>query len=320
MKWWIFNRRARPPGAPNERQQRVCSRGHWARALWLGGCLRTARQSIPVVFLLLLVRQAHALTPNELNQITFEQKIGQQISTDLRFRDSSGELVRLRDCLGNKPTLLVLGYFHCPMLCTFINNGLIESMQELQMSVGRDFNIVDLSIDPRETVALATTKKAQYVKLYGRRAAEQGWHFLVGDEMSIQKIAAETSFHFAYDAHTNEFAHPSGVIVLTPEGKISRYFFGVNFSPKELREAILVAGKNQNGSAIQRLALICYHYSPITGKYGGLVISILRLSGIATVGTLMAFVAFMVGRDRRLRRGLALEQARTNGSASRPYQ
>jgi protein SCO1 len=250
-----------------------------------------------LLLLPLLIAQVDALTPDELNQIRFEQKIGQQISTDLEFRDSDGRLVRLRDCLQNKPTLLVLGYYHCPMLCTFINTGLIEAMQELRLDIGRDFNVVDLSIDPRETVVLATTKKAQYIKLYGRRSAEQGWHFLVGDEMSIQKIAAETGFHFAYDAHTNEFAHPSGIIVLSPKGEISRYLFGVNFSPDELRRAILAAGKNENSSVIQRLALICYHYNPVTGKYGWLIVSVLRLSGVATVAAIALWI-FLLARQK----------------------
>ncbi|PYK76297.1 MAG: SCO family protein [Verrucomicrobia bacterium] len=246
---------------------------------------------------LVIVRQTNALTPNELNQITFEQKIGQQISRDLVFRDSGGARFQFRANSGAKPTLLVLGYFHCPMLCTFINNGLIEAMQELRLDVGRDFNVVDLSVDPRETSELAAKRKAEYVKLYGRRGAALGWHCLTGDETSIQKIASETGFHFAYDPQSNEYAHPSGVIVLTADGTISRYFFGVNFSADELRQAIVAAGKNENGSVIQRLALICYHYSPLTGKYGGLVMSILRASGVATVVAIALWI-FASARHR----------------------
>src|SRR5205823_6361879 len=179
------------------------------------------KNKLMLMLLLVIATQAHALTPDELNQITFEQKIGQQISMDLRFRDSGGTSVRLGECLGAKPTLLVLGYFHCPMLCTFINNGLIAAMQELRLDVGRDFNVVDLSVDPRETSELAAKRKAEYVKLYGRRGAALGWHCLTGDETSIQKIASETGFHFAYDPQSNEYAHPSGVIVLTADGTIS---------------------------------------------------------------------------------------------------
>jgi len=150
-----------------------------------------------LTIMLALVRQTPALTPGELQQIGFEQKIGQQISMDLRFRDSGGTLVRLGECLDSKPTLLVLGYFHCPMLCTFINNGLIEAMQELRLSVGRDFNVIDLSIDPRETSMLAGTKKTEYVKLYGRHGAERGWSFLTGDALALQRTPRETGFHVA---------------------------------------------------------------------------------------------------------------------------
>jgi len=273
-----------------------------------------------LTIMLALVRQTPALSPDELQQIGFSQKIGQPISGDLVFRDADGTKFELGAHFGNKPTLLLLGYYHCPMLCTFINNGLIQALQELRPTAGKDFDIIELSIDPRETPALAARKKAEYIKLYGRREAENGWHFLTGDEISIQKIASETGFHFAYDSQSNEYAHPSGLIVLTADGTISRYFFGVNFSADELRQAIVAAGKNDNGSVIQRLALICYHYSPLSGKYGRLVISILRASGVATVLLVIAFIALMVGRDRRARRGSALEHPRTDGSASRPYQ
>ena len=247
--------------------------------------------------LLLFVKQAHAFTADELNQITFEQRIGQRISPDLVFRDSDGRNFQFGPHFGNKPTVLVLGYYHCPMLCTFINNGLIAALQELRLDVGKDFNIVDLSIDPRETPNRAAAKKAEYVKLYGRRGAEQGWYFLTGDEASIAELTCEAGFHFAYDSQSNEYAHPSGVIVLTPDGKISRYFLGVNFEPDELRRAIVVAGKGENGPIVQRLALICYHYNPITGKYGALIISILRGVGVATVVALGLWI-FLLSRQK----------------------
>src|SRR5437588_8612183 len=134
------------------------------------------------------------------------------------------------------------------MLCTSINNGLIQALQELRLSVGKDFDIVDVSIDPRETTSLAATKKSEYVKLYGRHGAERGWHFLTGDELAIAEITREAGFHFAYDPKSNEYAHPSGVIVLTPKGKISRYFLGVNFDARELQQAILAARNEENGS------------------------------------------------------------------------
>lgn len=255
-----------------------------------------------IILLLLIVRQIHGLTPGDLNQIVFEQKIGQQISPDLTFRDSDGRPFRFHDQFGRRPTLLVLGYFHCPMLCTLINNGLIQALQELPLTVGRDFDIVDLSVDARESSALAATKKIQYIKSYGRPGAEEGWHFLVGDEPAISEVARESGFHFAHDPESNQYAHPSGVVVLTSSGKISRYFLGVNIDPGELRAAIAAASRNETGSVIQRFALLCYHYNPITGKYGGAIMSILRAGSLATVLTLIAIIGIMVARDRRARR------------------
>jgi len=232
---------------------------------------------------LVLVARALALGPDDLRQIAFEQKIGQQISSALIFRNSDGSNFRFGAHFGNRPTLLVLGYYHCPMLCALINNGLINALEELPLDVGKDFDVVNLSIDQRETAALAAAKKMEYLRAYGRPGAASGWYFLTGDKMSIQQIADETGFRFAYDAQSNEYAHPSGIIVLTLQGKISRYFPGVNFNAGELRQAIVAAEKGENGSIVQRLALLCYHYNPITGKYGVLIVSMLRGAGVVTV-------------------------------------
>src|SRR5438105_14773435 len=236
-----------------------------------------------LTIMLALVRQTPALSPDELQQIGFSQKIGQPISGDLVFRDADGTKFELGAHFGNKPTLLLLGYYHCPMLCTFINNGLIQALQELRPTAGKDFDIIELSIDPRETPALAARKKAEYIKLYGRREAESGWHFLTGDEGVITEITREAGFHFAYDAQSNEYAHPSGVIVLTPQGKISRYFLGVHFDAREIAQTITAARNEENGSIVQRLALICYHYNPITANYVAPIISFLRLGSNSTV-------------------------------------
>jgi len=283
--------------------------------------LRTAPRAVPTVLALalVLVGQTYALTPNELNQITFDQNIGQQISRDLTFRDSDGTRFQLGAHFGSKPALLVLGYYHCPMLCTLISNGLIEALQELRFNVGKDFDVINVSIDPRETPALAAGKKTEYLKRYGRPGAENGWHFLTGDEKTISTIAREAGFRFAYDSASGGYAHPSGVIVLTPQGKISRYFLGVNLDPRELRQAVTAAARDETGSVIQRLVLLCYHYNPITGKYGSLIMLVLRASGIATVLAVIAFVIWMVGRDRRARRLIGAGNISAAGSASRPY-
>src|SRR5439155_1362893 len=177
----------------------------------------------------------HALTPDKLKRIGFDQHLGQKISPDLNFRDSTGRLIRLGDYFGKKPLLLILGYYHCPMLCTLINDGLIQSLQELRFDVARQFDVVNVSIDPNETSEIAATKKKEYLTRYGRTNADAGWHFLIADQATIAQLASETGFRFAYDPESREYAHPSGFIVLTPEGTISRYFFGVNVDPAELR-------------------------------------------------------------------------------------
>jgi protein SCO1/2 len=255
------------------------------------------RRLCVLILTLVAAARAVALSPEELKQIGFDQNIGQMISRDLVFRDSDNSPVKLRDCMSDKPTLLVLGYYHCPMLCMLINDGLINALQQLRLNVGTDFNVIDLSVDAREGPALAAAKKNQYLKRYGRPNAANGWHFLTGDEWSVGKVASEAGFHFVYDRETNEFAHPSGVIVLTAEGKISRYFLGVNVEPRELNSAIAAASRGESGTVITRLILLCYHYNPITGKFAGVIMWCIRVSGLLTVVTIGCSI-FYLGRRR----------------------
>jgi protein SCO1 len=251
-----------------------------------------------------LVRPACALTPGDLSRVTLEQHPGQQLSHDLVFRDENGQQFRFGNSAAKQPTVLVPGYYRCPMLCPLINDGLIQALQELRMSVGRDFQVVEFSVDPKDTSANAAQKKLEYIRRYGRHDAAAGWHFLVGDERSIAQLADELGYRYAYDPETKQYAHPSGVIVLTPEGKISRYIFGATFDARELRDALVAARQGESRSTISKLFLLCYHYNPITGKYGALIMSIVRVAGIVTLLVIIGFVALMVGRDRRARRAL----------------
>ena len=186
--------------------------------------------------------------PNELKQITFDQNIGQQISRDLIFRDSDGTKFQLGAHFERKPMLLVLGYYHCPMLCTLINDGLIEALQELRVDVGNDFDVINVSIDPRETPKLAAGKKTEYLKRYGRPGAKNGWHFLTGDELAIARLAERVGYRFAYDEATRQFAHPSAIMILTPAGKVARYFPGIEYPAREVRLALIEAAENRTGS------------------------------------------------------------------------
>jgi protein SCO1 len=258
----------------------------WVR--WL--CLTTAIVSSSTVV-------ARGLSPDELKRIGYDQHIGQPISAGLTFQESDNRTIALGELFNTKPTLLVLGYYHCPMLCTLINDGLIESLQELRFNIGRDFNVINLSIDPHETPAVAAAKRAEYLKRYGRAGAAEGWHFLTGDKQTIAQLANEAGFRFQYDPATREYAHPSGFLVLTPSGRISRYFFGVNFDPKELRRAIVAASNNQSGSVIKELILLCSHYNPITGKYGAIVLNVVRVLSVVTVLLLASWIFSMWRRE-----------------------
>ena len=185
------------------------------------------------------------------------------------------------------------------MLCTLINDGMIASLQELRLSAGRDFQIVSVSIDPSEAPEAAAAKKIQYLKQYGRAGAEDGWHFLVGDKNTIAQLANETGFRFAYDSLSGEFAHPAGLILLTPDGKISRYLLGVRFDARELQDAITAAANRQEGSLVKQLVLVCFHYNPITGKYGALIMNVLRLSSVFTLILLLVLIVRLARPSRR---------------------
>jgi protein SCO1 len=228
-------------------------------------------------FAVALAARADGLTKGDLSRVTFEQHVGTQVSRDLVFRDEANQTFRLGDHFGNQPTILVLGYYRCPMLCTLINDGLIKALQDLQLNVGSAFQVVDVSIDPTEKASAAASKKAEYVRRYGRAGAASGWHCLVGDQRSIRQLADEVGYRYVYDPKTRQYAHPSGLVLLTPEGKISHYIFGVTFDAKKLRSALVAARQGQSSSAVQQFLLLCYCYNPITGKYGALTLNGLRI-------------------------------------------
>jgi protein SCO1/2 len=265
------------------------------------------------------IAQVSALTPGDLSRVTVQQHPGQQLSRDLVFRDENGRALKLGDLFGKRPLILVPGYYRCPMLCTMINDGLINALENLRANVGADFEVVDLSIDPNEKPSAAAEKKALYVRRYGRSGAAEGWHCLVGDEKSIRQLTDEVGYRYAYDPQIKQYAHPSAVIVLTPGGKISRYVFGVNFNSTELRDALAAAKEGKSGSVLSQLFLLCYHYNPITGKYGGLILSILRVASVITLLTIIGYVALMVGRDRRARRLIPPQLSPTARPAVAPY-
>lgn len=231
--------------------------------------------------------------------IEIEQKLNGQVPLDLSFRDESGAVVRLDQLVQDRPVILTLAYYECPMLCTQVLNGLLRTLRVVDFDIGSEFDVITVSIDPDETAALALGKKREYVGGYDREGAGEGWHFLTGDQASIDALAEAVGFRYVYDAPTDNYIHASGIMVLTPEGRIARYFYGIEFSPKDMRLALVEAAQHQIGNPVDQLLLLCYQYDPTTGKYGLVIINTLRVAGGITVAILVALVIGMIRRDRR---------------------
>jgi len=235
--------------------------------------------------------------PGVLATIAFEQRLDAQIPADLVFRDDTGQTVHLGDYFGHKPVILTLNYYACPMLCPLVLEGLLRSLRVLSFNIGEQFDVVTVSIAPEETPALAATTKARYIRDYGRPEAAKGWHFLTGDQESIQRLTEVIGFRYAYDAAKAQYAHAAGIMILTPQGKIARYVYGLEFSPRDLRLALVEAAANAIGSPVDQLLLFCYQYDPTTGRYTLVVRRTLQLVSLATVLGLAAFMIVMFRRD-----------------------
>ena len=205
----------------------------------------------------------------------------------------------LGDYFGKKPVILSLVYYECPMLCTQVLNGQVTSLRDISFNVGEQFNVVTVSFNPRETPALAKAKKEMYLSRYGRPGAEEGWHFLTGDPKAIASLADSVGFHYVYDALLNQYAHASGIMVLTPQGKISRYFYGIDYSPRDLRLGLVEASAGKIGTPVDQIMLLCYHYDAATGKYGVMVTNSLRIGGIIIVLLIVTLFFLLQRRVRR---------------------
>jgi protein SCO1/2 len=270
----------------------------------LAGLHPAGRFRIGLLFITLLpAALAQTGLPAPLQNVGIDQKLNERVPLDLRFRDETGVLVPIGGYFHGKPVVLSLVYYQCPMLCTEVLNGLLRSLRVISLDVGKDFEVVSVSIDPSETAGIAAGKKQKYVERYGRNGgAAKGWHFLTGDEQAIAQIANAVGFRYAYDARTKQFSHAAGIMVLTPEGVLSRYLYGIEYSAKDLRLSLVEAAANRIGSLADRILLFCFHYDPQTGKYSVAVMKILRLLGVTTVLALGTFLFTMVRRDTRLKR------------------
>ncbi len=255
--------------------------------------------AISLSMVLASMANAHDDTrPAALRDVAFDQKLDGQIPLDLNFVDERGEAVRLVDYFGRKPVILNFVYYKCQDLCPLLLDGITRTMRALLFDVGKEFDVVTVSIDPSDSAALAAAKKKDFITRYGRSGAEAGWHFLSGDESAIHKLAEAAGFHYTYDPRTGEFAHATGIVLLTPKGKISRYYYGIDFSPRDLRLGLIEAASGKIGTPIDQLLLFCYHYDPVTGKYGLVITNVIQLAGAATVLILAGFIWLMLRRER----------------------
>jgi protein SCO1/2 len=234
--------------------------------------------------------------------VKFEQKLDGQVPVGATFRDENGAEVRISDYLGKKPVAFVLVQYECKMLCTQVLNGTLHTLFDLKFDIGKDFDLVTISIDPRETPELAAAKKKSYFEKFeresGRKLDPAGWHFLVGSKESIDSVADAIGYKYVYDASQDQYAHPSGIVVVTPEGKIARYFYGIQYPVTDLRLGLVEASNNKIGSPVDQLLLLCYDYHPETGTYGLVIVNFVRIFGLVTVVGLVGFIVFMLRRER----------------------
>jgi protein SCO1 len=237
--------------------------------------------------------------PAVLNLVGIDQKIGQQLSPDLAFRDETGRAVRLGDYFGNRPIILVLVYYQCPGLCSITLNELALTMAAMPTSVGRDFDVLTVSFDPRETPDLAAAKKKLYLREYARAGADTGWHFLTGNEDSIRALTDDVGFRYTWDAASRQYAHASGIIVISPQGKVARYFYGIDYSPRDLRLSLAESSsQTQTVAVADQVLLYCFHYDPTTGKYGLVVMRLVQIGAVATILLLGGGILLARRRDR----------------------
>ena len=253
------------------------------------------------------VRKAEpkVVTPADrvLEQIDVMQMIGDSLPLDARFTDEEGRKVELGDYFGEKPVVLVLAYYECPMLCTLVLNGLVKSLRPMKSDVGEDFDVVVIGFDPGETPEMAAAKKATYLEHYDRPETAGGWHYLTGEEDQIRRVTEATGFKYAYDEQRDEYGHAAAVMIATPDGRLSRYLFGVEYSARDMRLALVEASDGKLGTIVDRLLLLCYHYDPARGKYSAVAMNLVRAGGVLTVGALAAFMILTRRRDRRTHGG-----------------
>lgn len=292
-----------------------------ANAACVGGAARAALAALLVAALLALPRGAYgqegesspavmkdigtgpgldaSATPEILKHVGIEQKIGASLPLDLKFNDESGTPVKLGSYFGDKPVILTLVYYDCPMLCTEVLNGLNRSLAPLNYSIGEEFEVVTVSFDPRETPTLASQKKAVYTQRYGRPGTKEGWHFLTGDAPAIDALTETVGFNYVYDETEGQFVHGSAIMIASPQGTVSHYFFGIEYPSEDIRLAIIESSEEKLGTVFDQIMLYCFNYDPEQGRYGVAIMNAMRVAGLVTLLAMGSFMVVMIRRDRR---------------------
>jgi protein SCO1/2 len=239
-------------------------------------------------------------TASVLRDVGLEQRLDAELPLDAVFRDETGREVKLREYFDSqRPVVLALVYYRCPMLCTQVLNGFLKSSQAVPLEIGPDYQVVTVSFDARETPELAAEKKDRYVRAYRREGAAAGWHFLTGDQKAIDQLTEVIGFRYHYDPKSDQFAHASGIVLATPDGRLARYLYGIEYSPDDLRLGLIESSSGRIGSTVDQVLLLCYHYDPLTGRYGLAISGALRAAGCLTVLLLGGFLVVMFRRERR---------------------
>jgi protein SCO1/2 len=278
---------SRVPLAPRERGE--------------GGAKRRVRGALAAIVFLALPLIAGETTntaPKLPGNVSIAQKLNTQIPLDLMFRDELGRIVRLRQFFGAKPVLLDFVYYRCPMLCPIVLDGTTEALTNLKYDIGKEYDVITVSIDPRDKPEDAARMKEKYIKRYGRLDSANGWHFLTANETAIRQLADAVGFQFAYDPKMDQFAHGAALLVLTPDGRTSRYFYGFEYKPRDLRLAIYEAGEGKIGGLTDQLLLLCFHYDPKIGKYSRDAMIFARAGGVTTMLALGGFIFVMIRKER----------------------
>lgn len=233
-----------------------------------------------------------------LDALAFDQRLNELIPLDATFRNEAGEMTPLSAYFGDRPVILAMGYFHCPNLCSLVRVGLLNALQDLQFDAGVQYEVVLISIDPEETPQIAAQVKEQTLETYGREGTAAGWHFLTGEHDEIDRVADAVGFRYAYDLSQQQYAHASGIVVLTPAGKVARYFFGLEYDPRDLRLGLIEAANNRIGSVIDQVLLFCFHYNPLTGQYTVAIMNIMRVAGLFTLLIIGGGIWWMLRQER----------------------